>query len=132
YFNPAYLLFSGGSNLTTATRQVGVLLVPIGVFLLTGAGALWRRRPVPVTVVLRAGLVLAPLPATLVDERYAVQRELVLLPFAVLVAVFGVRWMVRRQGVWNRLIAAALLVAVTIQFATFYRDYFTGYRLRSA
>ncbi|HXI27058.1 MAG TPA: glycosyltransferase family 39 protein [Vicinamibacterales bacterium] len=132
YFNPAYLLFSGGSNLTTATRQVGVLLVPVGVFLLAGAGALWRRRPVPVTVVLLSGLVLAPLPATLVDERYAVQRELVLLPFAVLVAVFGVRWMVRRQGVWNRLIAAALLVAVPIQFATFYRDYFTGYRLRSA
>ncbi|HJZ78046.1 MAG TPA: glycosyltransferase family 39 protein [Vicinamibacterales bacterium] len=132
YFNPAYLFFSGGSNLTTTTRQVGVFLAPVGIFLLVGVCALWRRRPVTATIVLLAGLMLAPLPATLVDERYAVQRELVLLPFAVLVGVFGVRWMAQQPRAWTRLAAVALLAAVPVQFAYFYRDYFAGYRLRSA
>src|SRR5262249_59776042 len=132
YFNPAYLFFSGGSNLTTTTRQVGVFLAPVGIFLLVGVCAWGRRRPVTATIVLLAGLMLAPLPATLVDERYAVQRELVLLPFAVLVGVFGVRWMAQQPRAWTRLAAVALLAAVPVQFAYFYRDYFAGYRLRSA
>ena len=36
YFNPAYLFFSGGSNLSTATRKVGVFLLPVSVFLACG------------------------------------------------------------------------------------------------
>ena len=85
YFNPAYLFFSGGSSLSTATRKAGVFLLPVSVFLMCGMRELWRRRDV-MSVVLVAGLVLAPLPATLVGERYAIQRELVVLPFAVLIA----------------------------------------------
>jgi 4-amino-4-deoxy-L-arabinose transferase-like glycosyltransferase len=132
YFNPAFLFFSGGSNLTTATRRAGVFLAPVGVFLLAGIAALWRRRPATVTVVLLAGVAFAPLPATLVDERYAIQRELVLLPFAALVAAFGVRHLLQQQRAWLRIVAVALLLAMPIQFVYFYRDYFDGYRLRSA
>jgi len=132
YFNPAYLFFSGGSNLTHTTRRVGVFLLPVSVFLVCGVYDLWSRRRSAVSVVLLAGLALAPLPATLVDERYAIQRELFVLPFGVLIAVFGVEFLLRQPRYFVRLAAMLLLLAMPIQYAYFYRDYLTDYRVRSA
>ena len=69
YFNPAYLFLSGGSNPSMATRKVGVFLLPVGVFLACGLYECWRRRSVVMSAVLVAGLAVAPLPATFVNER---------------------------------------------------------------
>ncbi len=132
YFNPAYLFFSGGSNLSTATRKVGVFLLPVGVFLACGIYELWRRRHAPMSMVLVAGLAVAPLPATLVDERYAIQRELVVLPFVVLIATFGAAFLLRHSRRAVRLAGVLLLLAMPVQFAYFYQDYFNDYRIRSA
>ena len=132
YFNPAFLFFSGGSNLTHGTRQAGVLLLSVLVFLPCGVYALWNRRPWAVSLMLLAGLALAPVPATLVDERYAIQRALVVLPFAVLISVFGVAFLLRQPSRWVRLATAALLIAMPLQYARFHRDYFDDYRIRSA
>jgi hypothetical protein len=132
YFNPAFLFFSGGSNLTAATRKIGVFLLPVSLFLMRGIYELWRRRPAAVSLMLLTGLAVAPLPATLVDERYAIQRELFVLPFGVLISVFGALYLLRDGRYAVRIVAVALLAAMPIQFAYFYRDYFTDYRIRSA
>jgi len=132
YFNPAYLFFSGGSNLTNATRRAGVFLLPLSVFLACGIAELLRRRRKPASIVLLAGLVVAPAAATLVDERYAVQRELFVLPFAVLISVLGVAWLLRQPPAAVRLATFALLAAMPVQYAFFNYDYFTDYRRRSA
>jgi hypothetical protein len=131
YFNPAYLFFAGGSNLTTSTRKVGVFLLPVSVFLVVGIHDLWRRRSA-IGLVLVAGLALSPIPAVLVDERYAVQRELFVLPLGVLISVFGVAFLLRQQGQLIRLGTVLLLLAMPIQYAYFHHDYFTDYRVRSA
>lgn len=131
YFNPAYLFFAGGSNLTTSTRKVGVFLLPVSVLLAAGIYDLWRRRSA-ISVVLLAGLALAPVPAVLVDERYAVQRELFVLPFGVLISVFGVAFLLRQQHQLIRLATGLLLLAMPIQYAYFHDDYFTDYQIRSA
>lgn len=132
YFNPAFLFFSGGSNLTHGTRLAGVFLLPVAVFLVAGVYELCQRRPRTVGMVLLAGVAIAPIPATLVDERYAIQRALIALPFAVLIASFGVSSLLRPSRSTVRLAAAALLLAMPVQYASFYRDYFTDYRIRSA
>jgi 4-amino-4-deoxy-L-arabinose transferase-like glycosyltransferase len=132
YFNPAYLFFAGGSNLTHSTRKVGVFLLPVAVFLVCGIGDLWQRRRSAASIVLLAGLALSPVPATLVDERYAVQRELVLLPFVVLISTYGLAWLVRHERRLVRLTAALLVAAMPFQFTYFYRDYIGEYRVRSA
>jgi 4-amino-4-deoxy-L-arabinose transferase-like glycosyltransferase len=44
YFNPAFLFFSGGSNLTHGTRLAGVFLLPVAVFLVAGVYELGQRR----------------------------------------------------------------------------------------
>jgi len=131
YFNPAYLFFSGGSNLSTATRRAGVFLLPVSILLACGIRELWRRHDAS-GAVLAAGLVVAPLPATLVGERYAIQRELVVLPFAVLIATFGALFLLRHSIRALRLSGMLLLLAMPVQFAFFCQDYFNDYRIRSA
>jgi hypothetical protein len=132
YFNPAYLFFSGGSNLSMATRRIGVLLLPMSVFIGCGLYECWRRRLAAVSVVLLAGFAIAPLPATFAGERYAIQRELVVLPFAALIAALGARLLLEHSVRAVRLAGLLLLLAMPVQFGFFCRDYFTDYRIRSA
>jgi hypothetical protein len=77
-----------------------------------------------------AGFFLAPVAATMLNERYRPDRELFLLPFAALISVFGVSRLWTRGGA-ARLAVLALCVASAIQFAVFYGDYLTDYRVRS-
>jgi hypothetical protein len=130
YFNPSYLFLSGGSRLVDSTRRAGVFLVPMAVFLGVGVVELWRRREVVFNQVLLAGFFLAPVAATMLNERYRPDRELVLLPFGAAISVFGMTRLWSRQGV-ARLAALALCLASAIQFGSFYRDYLTDYRARS-
>jgi hypothetical protein len=54
------------------------------------------------------------------------------LPFAVLIGVFGIAFLLRRRNSALRFCAIALLAAMPLQYAAFYRDYFSDYRIRSA
>jgi hypothetical protein len=82
--------------------------------------------------VLVAGFALSAVPATLVNERYAVQRALFVLPFGILISVFGAAYLLRSPRRVTRMAAMLLLVAMPIQAAYFGRDYFGEYRIRSA
>jgi hypothetical protein len=131
-FNPSYLFFSGGSNLALATRRVGVFLLPLSVFLAFGIHELWSNRRSHAGCLLLLVLAVAPLGATLVGDRYAIQREMFLLPSVVMVSTFGVAFLWRRQGAVVRLATLLLLMCLPLQFAFFLRDYFTDYQVRSA
>jgi 4-amino-4-deoxy-L-arabinose transferase-like glycosyltransferase len=134
YFDPGFLFLTGGPSMTTSTGRAGVLLLPLLVFLSVGLYEVAQRRQVstPIAMVLLAGFALAPVPATLAGERYMVQRELVFVVFAALIATCGVAAcrQVPRRGV--RAMTVLLLAAMPVQFAFIYRDYFTHYKLRSA
>lgn len=133
YFNPVTLFVRGGPSMTTSTNRTGVFLLPVAVWLPAGLYVLWRRRdPAGIHWVLLAGLLTAPIPAALKGEHDMVQRALYMLPFAALISAmgFGLMWQARRRMV--RVAAMVLLLAVPIQFAEFYFDYFTHYKFRSA
>ena len=132
YFNPTFLFLVGGTNMTASTRNAGVFLWPIAPLFVAGLGEVWARRRAAIGTVLLAGLALAPLPAALLNERYAIQRALLLLPFIALISTFGVvaLWQQRRQVIRAGVVVVFVLAA--LQFATFYRDYLTEYQLRSA
>ena len=103
-----------------------MVLLPIGFVRLIAGRATTAR------LIVLFGLVIAPLAATLVAERYRINRALVMLPFASLVATFGVEalWSARRQTF--RMLVVVLLALMPLQFAAFSRDYFGDYRARSA
>ena len=131
FFNPSFLFFSGGSSLLNATTQAGVLLLPLAVLLPLGIYQILNARRTLFNGVLVAALACAPLPSVLVADG-AVNRGLVLLPCAALVATFGMEWLISHQQTAIRAIAVCLLAVVPLQFAYFLHDYHRGYRVRSS
>ena len=131
FFDPSLLFFSGDQSLLDSTREVGVFLLPIVVFLPAGAYyILTHRRTIPDLFVL-SGLLAAPIGALIVGEVKA-SRALVMAPLAALVCARGVEaLMAARSLVWRGL-AIVLLVAFGLQFQTFYADYIGPYRERSS
>jgi hypothetical protein len=73
----------------------------------------------------------AAIPGAVVAD-VAINRGLVVLPCAALLAAFGIEQLVAARQRHIRIAAIVLLAAVPLQFAYFYRDYHTGYRARSA
>ena len=130
YFNPSFLFFAGDTGLLNGTRYTGVFLVPMlflvpaGILasLTTGGG---RRR------LLLMLLAVSPLAAVVVAERYRINRALIMLPVAAILATIAVEELWRRRGRAGRWVAIALVVALPLQFGGFYRDYFGDYRVRS-
>jgi len=128
----SYLFLRGGSNPVNSTQRAGVFLLPLAAFLLVGINEIVNARRTWIHTLLLLGFLSAPLAACLVPEPYAVDRELEVLPFGVLIAAIGVeRLLSARRMLW-RATAIVLLTLMPIQFAFFYVDYFTGYRARSA
>ncbi|MGQ0736174.1 MAG: ArnT family glycosyltransferase [Acidobacteriota bacterium] len=129
-FNPSILFFSGGSSLINGTRQAGVFLFPVALFLPVGLYHMVTRGLRPAWLILLLGFVSAPLAGSLVAE-VAVNRMLVMLPFAVLIATLGVESLLS-GGKRSRSVGVAALLVVPLQFAVFHRDYMGEYRVRSS
>jgi 4-amino-4-deoxy-L-arabinose transferase-like glycosyltransferase len=132
FFDPGYLFFTGGNYTVSSTHKVGVFLLPLIVCVPVGVFQIVSQRRTWPYVVMLAGFASAPLAACLVDEPGAIDRELEVLPFGVLLATAGIEYLV---SVRCRVIRAAgwgLLALIPIHFAYFYADYFNDYRTRSA
>jgi len=92
FFSPGFLFVSGGSNIMNSTRESGVFLAPMAVFLLAGLyDAVTHRSRNKTLLVL--GFLSAPVAATIVVENYAIDRALALLPFGALLATLGIERM---------------------------------------
>jgi 4-amino-4-deoxy-L-arabinose transferase-like glycosyltransferase len=134
FYDPAYLFLTGGyANVVNSTPHVGVFLAPLGVFVPIGIWRLASRGPSVLERVVIVGFMTAPLAACLVvPEPYAIDREMELLPFAVILAAFGIGCMFPSPRRVVRVAAWCLLVAVPLQFAFFLFEYFGEYQARSA
>jgi 4-amino-4-deoxy-L-arabinose transferase-like glycosyltransferase len=131
FFNPSFLFFSGDSSVANSTRLVGVFLLPVAILLPCGIYQILAVRRTPFNMLLVWGLVTAPFAAALLAE-IAIRRALVMLPFAILIATFGLELLLSAPPrVW-RVVAIALLVLTPMQFLHFYTDYFGDYRSRSS
>ncbi len=127
--DPTVWFVRGGPSLTTSTARSGFVLLPVALLLAAGLVALLRRRDW-IAAVIAIGLIVSPIPAALKGEPGMIQRALYVLPFAALLAGYGVVWL--WQSRIGRAIAVMVLLASPIQFAYFYFDYFTHYKFRSA
>ena len=129
-FNPSMLFFTGGGSLINATSRAGVFLFPLAVFLAIGLYRAATSRYNAYSLVLLLGFLSAPLGPAVVNDMM-INRMLVLLPFAVLLAMYGVDYLLTGSTL-RRATAFTLLVLMPAQFALFYRDYMGDYRLRTA
>lgn len=90
FFSPGYLFITGGGSLVGSTRTAGILLLFTLPLMLVGLRALLIRYS-PAAVLTLAGLLLPAVAASVVNEQFAVGRALTMVPFAVLMAVYGVQ-----------------------------------------
>ena len=135
YLGPSYLFFSGGSNPMFATRRGGVLAVAAMVLLPLGIWSVIQRRRDPRRDLLVFGFFFAPIPVVLAlppSPRFYTPRDLLVVPFAVLLCTVGVERLIAHGGRIARLVGVALLAAIPFQFVTFAEYYLTGYQTASA
>jgi hypothetical protein len=134
FFDPAYLFLTGGyANVVNSTRHVGVFPVAFIALVPVGLAVLISRRRSAVDALLVAAFASAPLAACLVvPEPHAIDRELELLPFGVLAATAGARYLLAApQRAW-RGAGVCLLAAVPLHFLFFSVDYYRDYPPRAA
>jgi 4-amino-4-deoxy-L-arabinose transferase-like glycosyltransferase len=131
YFNPSFLFFAGDTGLLNGTRYTGVFLLPMAILIPVGLAVILMKGG-SARVLLAMTFAIAPAAAVTVGERYRINRALVLLPIAAMIGAAAIDWMWQSRSRVSRWAAVALLAVMPLQFAGFYRDYFTDYRVRSA
>jgi hypothetical protein len=133
FHDPTYLFLTGGyANVVNSTRHAGVFALPLIVLLPAGIYRITKGPRSALQALALAGFFTAPVAACLaVPEPYAVDRELTVVVFGVLVAACGVEFLWSLNARAARLASIALAL-VPLHFALFAYDYFTDYRRHSA
>ena len=90
YFSPSFLFFSGDRQMPFSTRSAGAVPMALALLLPLGVYQVIVRRPTIPALLAVVGFVTAPMAAVLVPEPAAIIRAVPLLPFAALLAAFGV------------------------------------------
>lgn len=93
FLSPSVLFLSGDQLITFSTRQAGVFPMIMAVLLVLGLVQVIERERTRFSWLVVAGFLIAPLPAVLVPENGAVNRATALLPFGVLLASYGIKWL---------------------------------------
>jgi 4-amino-4-deoxy-L-arabinose transferase-like glycosyltransferase len=136
FFSWSFLFALAETNVQRSTYLSGIFLKPMEVFLPLGIYHMLRNCRSVLTVLILAAFVSAPLAASLIPERYTIERAASLLALGALIGAFGVDWLLVRRSTWltwaGRAVCACLCVWMVYQFEGFYRDYQTHYRVRSA
>ncbi len=136
FFEWQFLCERAETNVMSSTFTTGVFLQAMKILLPLGLYHILRNRRTPFTVLLIVVFFSAPLAASLVPEKYAIDRALVLMPAGALIGAFGVDWLLLPRSrflAWPaRAVCLALFVWTIVQFDGFYREYLTEYRNRAA
>ncbi len=99
--------------------MAGQFVLPVAGLLVAGAMRLLRR-PDMATLLLLAGLLIAPLPATFVGEPEVIRRAAGVMPFAVLLAVAGLEYVWTAEPARLRRITFVAVWITVIGLATMY------------
>lgn len=136
FFEWRFLFEHAETHLLSSTLMTGVFLKAMTILLPVGIYHILRNRRTPFTLLLLAVFFSAPLAASLIPEKYAIDRALALVPAGALIGAFGIDWLLLPRArflTWPaRALCLGLLVWMIVQFDGFYRDYLTDYRGRAA
>jgi len=118
FWNPRVLFVSG----PRAVWIVGQFMLPVAGLLLAAAMRIVRK-PDTASLVLVAGLLVAPLPASFVGEPEVIRRAAGVMPFAILLAAIGLQYIGNAESEPRQRIAFALVWTTVIALALgYYND----------
>lgn len=130
YFSLNIFLTEGDSSLVHSTGKVGVFLFATVFFLIFGIVEVTTRRDWFSKLIL-FGFLTFPVAPSLINEPQRISRGLVVVPFAVLLALYGFTFLssLKDKKVYG--VLAIMLVVSAFQFVFFINDYFVNYPLHS-
>lgn len=136
FFEWRFLFDHAETHLLSSTYTTGIFLKAMTVLLPVGIYHILRNRRTPFTLLLLVVFFSAPLAASLIPEKYTIDRALVLVSAGALIGAFGLDWLLLPRSrflTWSaRAVCLGLIVWMIVQFNGFYRDYLTDYRARAA
>lgn len=130
YFSPKFLFFSGGTQYQFSIPNFG-LIYPINLaFFYIGLMVLvWRSLKEKNFRILLLWLILAPIPASLTNESYAVIRATTMLPIPEILIAFGFYFILDRLTKQHQLFTMSIyIVIVFVSLENYLVNYFTSYR----
>ncbi len=131
YFNPYFLFVDGDISLIHTTHRAGVFVYVMAVLIPLGIYQILRNRINAQNILVLLGFFSSPFAASLVGEYYMGSRILVFLPFAIIISLFGLDFLINKFPKHSKKVIFFTLVLVLIQFMYFINDYYTDYRIRS-
>jgi 4-amino-4-deoxy-L-arabinose transferase-like glycosyltransferase len=136
HLNPIFLFATGDVSQTISTGRVGVflfpclVLIPVGLYLF-GRQLRAPNHPGPISLVLLAMTVLAPVAGSVVGEHFRIVRATALLPLGSIFSAFCLAHLARLRTPAARKVLVAVAGVLILQFGFFIQDYFTDYRARA-
>lgn len=131
YFDPKFLFLNGDASMIHSTQKVGVFLLPFVILIPLGIYQIVRSKLAWLGMTIISGFLTAPIAAALVGNQFRISKALIMLPFACLIATYGVRYLFSFKSRTRGFIGVILLAIIGLQFVFFLTDYFSGYRVRS-
>jgi len=101
FLNPSFLFLSGDRAMMFSTRTMGVFLLPIAALLPCGLIRIARSPYSPVNTLIVLAFFIAPVAALLGSEAAVIGRATVMMPFAALLAVFGIDYLWSMQATFR-------------------------------
>lgn len=130
YFNPEFLFLKGDASLIHSTQKAGVFLLPFIILLPIGLLFLSKSKN-PLRWLIFLGFITSPIAAAFVGSQDRISKALVMLPFAIIIATYGIKLLLDQKNKFWKFLAVGLIAAMILQFSYFVNDYFNKYRIRS-
>ncbi len=130
YFGPNLLFINGDSSLIESTHKSGAFLWPILVLATIGVFVAVKTSD-PIAKLILFGLISYPAGPLLVNQPQRISRGSVVIPFMIILAGYGVAYLLHSKNKKVKALLAALLVGTVVQFSFFLYDYHNLYHARS-
>ncbi len=131
YFGPKILFISGDKSLIHSTQHSGAFTFPV-LFLLTfGILYVLFKTKDKFSKLILFGFLSYPTAPALVGEPSRISRGLVVIPFAILLSLWGIKYLFSFKDKAIRFLIYAFFLGVLLQFFLFLIGYFGTYRKES-
>lgn len=130
YFDPGILFNTGDRTLIHSTGKVGLFLFPLFFFLILGAVYAIKEKDWFARLSL-FGFLTYPMAPSIINDPGRISRALVIIPFAVLLSVYGIKFCLESKEKLLHLALYLLFTFSLLLFSFFLFDYFGSYRVRS-
>lgn len=125
FFDPSWLFLDGPVDAKADLRGAAPFLFPTLLGLVAGVSWQLRSARMPVTVLLLASVLVAPLAASTFGRPRAIDDALAVVPLIVALAAVGVASWIAHVNRWWRVLGWGAIALMLIDFAWFYSAYWT-------